>query len=177
MTNPNNSSLFSTEMVSKYHPDKVADQISDAILTSCLKEDKQSHVACECLIKGQTIVLGGEITTTSNSNFEEIAKTTALNLGYNVSKVINLLSKQSPQINNAVLSEKDFGAGDQGMMFGYSCNGGKYLLPYGLEVAIDIIKALEEDIKKPSTILKGDAKTQITSDLRASGFVKPIDTI
>ncbi len=173
--------LFSTEMVSKYHPDKFADQISDAILTHYLSLDPYSHVACECLIKDRTVVLGGEITSRckcSKEDHKEIIQNVATSLGYQVDKVIDLLSAQSVQIEAAVNSCTSLGAGDQGMMFGYACNGGRFHLPYGQELAIRIIKAIEADIfSNPSSIFKGDAKTQVTTDLGAKGYVKPVDTV
>ena len=157
--------LFSTEMVSKYHPDKAADQISDAVLTECLKQDRNSHVACECLFKGTTVVLAGEINSNAKVDYEAVAKRVASKLGYQVTEFINRITTQSPEINNAVVSDKDIGAGDQGMMFGYAVKGGKYFLEPAQELAIDVIKAVEEDIEKnPSSIFKGDAKTQITTD-------------
>lgn len=88
--------LFSTEQVSKYHPDKYADAISDAIVTECLKQDKESHVACETMVKGTVVVLAGEITTKAKLNYEEIVGRVASDLNYEVTKIINLLSKQSP---------------------------------------------------------------------------------
>ena len=173
--------LFSTEMVSKYHPDKFADQISDAILTHYLSLDPYAHVACECLVKDRTVVLGGEITSRGKCSKEDHAKVVqhvAASLGYKVDKVIDLISAQSVQIEAAVNSCATLGAGDQGMMFGYACRGGRFHLPYGQELAIRIIKAIEADVSdNPSSILKGDAKTQVTTDLSFKGYVKPIDTV
>ena len=173
--------LFSTEMVSKYHPDKFADQISDAILTHYLSLDPYAHVACECLVKDRTVVLGGEITSRGKCSKEDHAKVVqhvAASLGYKVDKVIDLISAQSVQIEAAVNSCATLGAGDQGMMFGYACRGGRFHLPYGQELAIRIIKAIETDISNnPSSIFKGDAKTQVTTELSAKGYVKPIDTV
>ena len=165
-------------MVSKYHPDKYADQISDAILTEILKKDPNAHVACECLAKDDVVVIAGEITATCHPDYEAIVRSVGDRLNYKVGKVVSLITTQSPQIENAVDSDEHIGAGDQGMMFGYAVKGGKYYLPYGQEVAIDIIKAIEKDIEtNPSTIFQGDAKTQVTTDLSAPGYVKPIDTI
>ena len=110
--------LFSTEAVSKYHPDKYADQISDAILTECLKQDRQSHCGIEAMVKGNTVVLGGEITSKADINYDQIVRRVAKKLGYRADKIINLISEQSPEINRAVLSDEDIGAGDQGIMFG-----------------------------------------------------------
>ena len=170
--------LFSTEMVSKYHPDKYADQVSDAVLEAIITHDPKAHVACECLVKDDTVVLAGEITSLYMPDYEQIVRNVARDLGYTVGKVVNLITAQSPEIGHAVDADEHIGAGDQGMMFGYAVNGGKYLLPYGQEVAIDIIDAIETDIAdNPDTILKGDAKTQVTTDLSAEGFIKPVKTI
>lgn len=165
-------------MVSKYHPDKYADQISDTILTEILKADPAAHVACETLVKDDTVVIGGEITTTAKVDYNAVVKSVGKKLNYKVGNIINLITTQSPEIENAVDSDERIGAGDQGMMFGYAVRGGKYYLPYGQEIAIDIIKAIENDIKQnPNSIFQGDTKTQVTTDLSASGYVKPLDTI
>ena len=165
-------------MVSKYHPDKYADQISDTILTEILKSDPASHVACETLVKDDTVVIGGEITTTAKVDYNAIVKGVGKKLNYKVGNIINLITTQSPEIENAVDSDERIGAGDQGMMFGYAVKGGKYYLPYGQEIAIDIIKAIEKDIEQnPNTIFQGDTKTQVTTILGQSGYVKPLDTI
>ncbi len=157
--------LFSTEQVSKYHPDKYADQISGAILTECLRQDKGSHVACECLVKDTTVVLAGEITTFANIDYEAIVKRVAAKLGYKVTEIINLIGKQSPEINGAVKDKSDLGAGDQGIMFGYATTATHSRLPLAFEVANSIIKAIEWDVQYKHSILKGDAKTQVTIDL------------
>lgn len=162
--------LFSTEQVSKYHPDKLCDQISDAILTACLRQDPHSHCGIEVMAKDYTIVLGGEITTTAMISPELIARGVCDRLHYNVDKVINLISKQSPEIGAAVDGDVNIGAGDQGMMYGYACNDTDSLLPYGFDLANKIIKLIEDDVEGDApSILYGDAKTQVTVDLDKEG--------
>lgn len=157
--------LFSTEQVSKFHPDKYADQISDAILTACLRGDPRSRVACECMVKDKTIVLGGEITTTADVNFETVARGVARKLRYEVDAVIDLIGKQSSEIASAVDSVETLGAGDQGIMFGYATDETSEMLPYGFNLANHIIKEIERDVDNNSeSILLGDAKTQVTVD-------------
>jgi S-adenosylmethionine synthetase len=155
--------LFSTEQVTKFHPDKYADQISDAVVKAALKYDPTSRVACETLVKDNTVVLAGEITTGVELNYETIVKLVAKKLGYQVDKVINLLGIQSKEIGRAV--DKN-GAGDQGMMFGYATRETDSRLPLGFHVANGVIKRLEHDVEyNPNSPLKGDAKTQVTIDL------------
>lgn len=171
--------MFSTEMVSKYHPDKYADQISDAVLTEILKNDPKARVACECLVKDKTVVLAGEITSKYKPDYNGIVSRVASDLGYHVDKVLDLITEQSPEIGGAVDADQNIGAGDQGMMFGYAVRGGKYFLPYGLEVAVDIVRAIEADVRdNPESILRGDAKTQVTTCVAdGAGYAAPIDTI
>ena len=170
--------LFSTEAVSKYHPDKYADQISDAILTECLKQDRQSHCGIETMVKGNTVVLGGEITSKADINYDQIVRRVAKKLGYRADKVINLISEQPPEINRAVLSDEDIGAGDQGIMFGYATRETASRLPYAFDVANRIIAALEDDAdNNPDTILKGDAKTQVTIDLDTGEIVTVVVSV
>lgn len=158
--------LFSTEQVSKWHPDKMADQVSDAIVTAVLAEDKKSHVACECLLKGSTCILAGEITTKAKIDYAKVAKKVLKELEpWKNYKVKVLISEQSPEIDNAVAQDENQGAGDQGMMYGYATNETESLLPYGFDLANRIIERLEEFTIKSPGILKGDAKTQVTVDL------------
>lgn len=158
--------LFSTEQVSKWHPDKYADQISDAILDHCLRWDKNARVACETLVKGTTVVIAGEITAQiSMPSIENVVHGVANKLGYRVDKVYNLLEKQSPEIAKAVNQEDGVAAGDQGMMFGYATSESDSMLPWGFDLANRIISIIEDDVDyNPSTILKGDAKVQVTVD-------------
>ena len=164
--------LFSTEQVSKYHPDKFADQISDAILTECLRQDKNSHCGIETLVKDNTVVLSGEITTAAQLDLDAIVRRVAGKLGYTVDEIINIIGKQSQEINNAVVSDEEIGAGDQGTMFGYATRETESRLPFGFDLANKIIATIEKDVEGNSdTIFKGDAKTQVVVDLDAEpGF-------
>lgn len=158
--------LFSTEQVSKYHPDKYADQISDAILTAALRNNERAHVAVETMVKDNVVVLGGEVSNAGWLDYEAIVRQVGHKLGYWVEKVINLIGQQSQEINNAVESDEAMGAGDQGIMFGYATSETESYLPYGFHLANQIIKAIENDVEhNAATILKGDAKTQVTVDL------------
>lgn len=157
--------LFSTEQVTKYHPDKYADQISDAVLTACLQDDPESRVACECLVKGGTVVLAGEITTTAKVNYAEIATRVARKLGYTANNIITYIEQQSPEIAGGVKSGDDLCAGDQGIMFGYATKETESGLPYALDLANNLCKLLENDTAQPNSALKGDAKVQVTVDL------------
>ena len=160
--------LFSTEQISKYHPDKYADQISDAILTECLLQDKNSHCGIETMVKDNTVILGGEITTNANIDYIGIVRRVADKLGYTVDSVINLIGKQSHEINTAVTADENIGAGDQGIMFGYATAETVSRLPFGFDLANEIIAAIEFDVENnPDSIFVGDAKTQVTVDLDA----------
>ena len=170
--------LFSTEQISKYHPDKYADQISDAILTECLSQDRDSHCGIETMVKDNTVVLGGEITTNAKVDYIDIVRRVSDKLGYTVDAVINLIGKQSHEINEAVTSEKKIGAGDQGIMFGYATAETESRLPFGFDIANKIIAAIENDIDtNPNCPFKGDAKTQVTVDLDAEPTLDSVKTI
>ena len=170
--------LFSTEQISKYHPDKYADQISDAILTECLSQDKNSHCGIETMVKDNVVILGGEITTNAKVDYIDIVRRVANKLGYTVDSVINLIGKQSHEINEAVTSDTKIGAGDQGIMFGYATAETESKLPFGFDLANRIIKAIEKDIEtNPNCLFKGDAKTQVTVDLDAEPSFASVKTI
>lgn len=161
--------LFSTEQVSKYHPDKLADQISDLILTEILKQDKLAQCGIETLIKGSTVVLGGEITANAKINYKKIVKQFMSNMRQPFSKLINLIGRQSKEINSAVVNTTNFGAGDQGMMYGYACRETESMLPYGFDLANKIIKSVESYADR-GEYFKGDAKCQVTVDLDKRGI-------
>lgn len=166
--------LFSTEQVSRWHPDKVCDQISDAILDACLKQDKRSHVACETMFKGTTVVLGGEITTEAKVEYADVALRTAAKLGYKCDRVINMIENQSPEINQGIGDE---GAGDQGMMYGYACNDTESKLPYGFDLANRIIASIEDGVTQKDSPLLGDAKCQVTVDLSAPPDIESVEKV
>jgi len=157
--------LITTEQVSKYHPDKYSDQIADAILDACLQQDDKARVACEVMVKDNTVVLSGEISTTANIDYEDIVERVARKLRYNVDKVINLVGYQSREISEAVDRDELITAGDQGIMFGYASREvADSLEPFGLALANAIIKVIEEDVERKGSILRGDAKCQVTVD-------------
>ncbi|MFK7780461.1 MAG: methionine adenosyltransferase [Candidatus Gracilibacteria bacterium] len=175
--------LITSESVSEGHPDKMCDQISDAILDACLEQDPSSRVACECLVTTGTIIVSGEITTNAWVNFQDIARKTVRDIGYSsleagfsaddVSVQI-LINSQSPDIARGVDTG---GAGDQGIMFGYATNESSDYLPLTISLAHKLIKKLEQ-VRKDKTLdyLLPDAKTQVTIEYEHHK-PKRVDTI
>lgn len=162
--------LMTCEQVSKYHPDKYADQISDALLTEYLKQDKNAHCGIETLVKNNTVIIAGEVSAKAIVDVCEIIKRVAKKLNYRVSDIVSHLTKQSQEINTAVIKDENIGAGDQGIMFGYATNETSSYLPKGFETANKIIKILEKNVTEENSILKGDAKTQVTIDLESKKY-------
>lgn len=161
---------FTSEAVSKGHPDKIADQISDAILDSCLKEDPNSRVACETLISHDLLVIAGEITTKTVFNPQDIAYQVIEKVGFNdptwgynlaKSQIISTLVKQSPDIALGI-DAVEMGAGDQGIMFGYACEETEELMPLPIQSAHKILKELEKARESTFDYLGPDAKSQVT---------------
>lgn len=164
-----NNYLFTSESVSEGHPDKVADQISDAILDAYLQLDPNAKVACECLITTGQLVIAGEVSSIATVDVIQIAKDTIRDIGYTSESVgfdcdtanyLNLLHAQSPEINYSVV---DGGAGDQGLMFGYACTETETLMPLPITMAHEILWELKK-LRKSGYYnwLRPDAKCQVT---------------
>jgi len=168
--------LFTSESVSEGHPDKVADQISDAVLDAIIKEDPAAHVACETFIKTGVAIVGGEITTNAWVDLEDIIRKVIVKIGYESSEfgfdghtcgVINIIGKQSSDIDQGVnrTSPQEQGAGDQGLMFGYASNETDVLMPAPIYYAHELVKR-QAHVRRTSSDgkfhLRPDAKSQVT---------------
>ena len=153
--------IVTSESVFRGHPDKVCDQISDAILDACLEVDKESRVAIECFIKDNFLVIGGELTTTAKVEPAKIAKSVLTDIGYSEHfQILELISNQSPDIALGV--DKD-GAGDQGIMFGYACNDTPTLMPLSIELSRNIAIEMDRLTKNlHSSIFGPDGKCQVS---------------
>ena len=169
-----NSYLFTSESVSEGHPDKVADQISDAVLDAIIAQDKRARVACETLVKTGVAIVAGEVTTSAWVDIESIVRKTVLDIGYNSSEmgfdgascgVLNVIGKQSPDIAMGVdrKDERKQGAGDQGLMFGYATNETDVLMPAAITLAHRLVER-QSQVRKKGKLgwLRPDAKSQVT---------------
>ena len=183
------SRLFTSESVSEGHPDKVADQISDAILDAYLAQDPKSRVACETLVKTGMVVIAGEVKSNANVDLESVVRQTVCDIGYNSTEVgfdghycafLNALGKQSPDINQGVdrQNPEDQGAGDQGLMFGYACDETAVFMPAAITYAHLLVKR-QSEVRRLGVLpwLRPDAKSQITFAYNDDGSISHVDTV
>lgn len=168
--------LFTSESVNEGHPDKICDQVSDAVLDACIKDDEGSRVACECCTKTGMIMIFGEITTSATVNYEAVIRDTLRDIGYDdpakgldykTVNVIVAIEEQSPDIAQSVDAAKveDIGAGDQGIMFGYATNETPVLMPLTHHLATQLGARLTE-VRKTRVLdwVRPDGKTQVTCE-------------
>ncbi len=185
-----NSYLFTSESVSEGHPDKVADQISDAVLDAILTDDTTARVACETMVTTGMVIIAGEITTDTHVDKADIARQTIREIGYNSSEmgfdwescaVVVSIDKQSPDIAQGVNEDegddKDQGAGDQGLMFGYACDETDTLMPASIDYAHRLVRR-QAEVRKKGTLpwLRPDAKSQVTFRYE-NGMASGIDAV
>lgn len=184
------SYLFTSESVSEGHPDKIADQISDALIDNFLAFDKTSKVACETLVTTGQVILAGEVKSETYLDVQQIARDVINKIGYTKSEykfegnscgVLSAIHEQSPDINQGVerKNPEDQGAGDQGMMFGYATDETDNYMPLALELSHRLLKELAEIRRESNEIpyLRPDAKSQVTIEYSDENVPQRIDTI
>jgi S-adenosylmethionine synthetase len=175
--------LFTSESVTEGHPDKICDQISDAILDEVLRQDPRGRVACETMVMTGLIIVGGEITTTALIDYAKVARETVREIGYTRAKygfdadtcgVISAINTQSPDIAMGVDTG---GAGDQGLMFGYACNETPELMPTPIQLAQQLVRKLS-DARRSGDLdyLRPDGKSQVTVEYE-NGTPVRVDTV
>jgi S-adenosylmethionine synthetase len=182
--------LFTSESVSEGHPDKVADQISDAVLDAIIAQDKRARVACETLVKTGVAVVAGEITTSAWIDLEQLVRKVIVDIGYNSSQVgfdgatcgiLNVIGKQSPDINQGVdrKNPEEQGAGDQGLMFGYACDETAELMPAPIYYSHRLVEQQAKVRKAKNSKLpwlRPDAKSQVSLRYR-DGVAVGVDAV
>jgi S-adenosylmethionine synthetase len=187
------SYLFTSESVSEGHPDKIADQVSDAILDAYLAIDPNSKVACETLVTTNRIIISGEITSKAELDLIQIARDVIVNIGYTKKEylfcaqeceITTYIDKQSPDINQGVEVgkglHKEQGAGDQGIMFGYATNESENYMPLSLSLSHMILEELSDIRKNESSLigyLRPDSKSQVTIEYTEKNIPEKIDSI
>ncbi len=175
------SYIFTSESVSEGHPDKICDQISDAVLDACLQQDKNSRVACEVMVKNNNVILAGEISTEAKINYEEIVRAVVKDIGYDNEKlgfnydsliITNHISEQSKDIIEGINLGDQLGSGDQGLMFGYACKETEEFMPLPISLAHKLTLKHADVRKKRGLGLRPDAKSQVS--IEYSEDYKPI---
>lgn len=183
-----NKILFTSESVAEGHPDKLCDKIADSILDAALLNDSDSRVACEVFATGNTIVIGGEITTKAKIDYEKIVKSVLKDIGYSIPelgtdyhtvKIINMVKEQSPDISMGIKkdSPEHQGAGDQGIMFGYATKETEGYMPLPISIAHKLVR-VASNLRKEGKFkgARPDMKSQVTIDYTDANNIK-IDTI